>query len=208
MFRFSSVNIPISSGQEVYQIPLIKQEDIAWGLKNDYKYVHIGMVQFGINPLVRPGLNTSCLTCIIDTRMNDFQDALLGGFQSPLNNGPAWSSLVPRYQVSLTDSYINDFLHAYIQFNVFNVSNNTHIAQLHASVCLRFVSSTMPDLNPNLNNRALKEGVVLGIGNTFPLQIGFSKCTLLGEWTNTYIPLSQKYPQQQQSKQPQKLQIV
>ena len=158
------------------------------------------MVQFGIKPLVRHGLNTSCLTCIIDTRMNDFQDALLGGFQIPLNNGPAWSQLVPRYQVSLTDPYINDFLHAYIQFNGFNVANNTHIAQLHASVCLRFVSSTMPTLNPNLNNRALKEGVVVGLGNTVPLQIGFSECTFPSEWTNTYTLLSKKYPQLQQSK--------
>ena len=87
MFRFTSVNIPISVGQDVYQIPLINREDIQWGLEHGYKYVHIGMIQFGINPLVRPGLNTSCLTCMLDTCLNKFNDALLGGFQSPLNNG-------------------------------------------------------------------------------------------------------------------------
>ena len=81
--------------------------------------------------------------------MNNFTDALLGGFQSPLNNGPVWSSVIPRYQVSLTDPYINEFLNAYIQFYGFDVSPQSHIAQLHASICLRFVSSSMPPLNPN-----------------------------------------------------------
>jgi len=41
LFRFTSVNIPISTGQSVYQIPLIKKDDIKWGLENGYKYVHI-----------------------------------------------------------------------------------------------------------------------------------------------------------------------
>ena len=51
-----------------------------WGIEHGYNYIHIGMIQFVINPLVRPGLNTSCLTCVLDTRLNQFQDALLGGF--------------------------------------------------------------------------------------------------------------------------------
>ena len=128
LFRFTSVNIPVSTGQDVYQIPLIKPEDIEWGLSKGYRYIHLGMLQFGINPLVRPGLNTSCLACVLDTRMNQFHDALIGGFQSPLNNGPAWSSVIPIYQVSLTDPYINEFLHAYIKFHGFDVAPQTHIA--------------------------------------------------------------------------------
>lgn len=136
------------------------------------------MIQFGINPLVRPGLNTSCLTYVLDTRLNEFNDALLGGFQSPLNNGLVWSFVIPRYQVSLSDPYINEFLCAYIQFNGFNIAPQTLIAQLYSSICLRFVSSTMPPLNLKLCSRASKEGAIVGPGNTSPLQIGFSECTL------------------------------
>jgi len=208
LFRFTFVDIPISTGQKVYQVPLIKREDIEWGLEHGFKYIHIGMIQFGINPLVRLGLNTSCLTCVQDTRLNDFNDALLGGFQNPLNNGPVWSSVIPRYQVSFSDPYINEFLNAYIQFNGFNVAPQTLIAQLHSSICLRFLSSTMPPLNPKLCSRALKEGVIVGPGNTAPLQIGFSECTLPDEWNNTYIPLSQRYPQLQTSKEPRQLSVV
>ena len=192
----------------MYQVPLIKKEYIEWGLEHGYRYIHIGMIQFGINPLVRPGLNTSCLTCVLDTRLNNFQDALLGGFQSPLNNGPAWSSFIPRYQVSLTYPYINEFLTTYIQFNGFDVAPQTQIAQLHSSICLCFVSSTMPPLNPRLFSWALKEGVIVGPSNTAPLQIGFNECSLPEEWNSTYIPLSQKYPQLKSSKEPQQLSLV
>ena len=30
LFRFTFVDIPISTGQKVYQVPLIKREDIEW----------------------------------------------------------------------------------------------------------------------------------------------------------------------------------
>ena len=103
-----------------------------------------------------PGRPPPCLACVLDTRMNQFHDALIGGFQSPLNNGPAWSSVIPRYQVSLTDPYINEFLHAYIQFHGFYVAPEAQIAQLHASICIRFFSTTMPPLHPKLKERALK----------------------------------------------------
>lgn len=104
---------------------MIHKEDVEWGLENGFKYIHIGLIQFEINPLVRPRLNTSCLTCVLDSRANGFNDALIGGFQSPLNNGLAWSSVIPRYQVSLTDPYINEFLQAFIQFHGFNFAPNT-----------------------------------------------------------------------------------
>ena len=126
--------------------------------------------------------------------MNNFNDALIGGVQSQLNNGTTWSSIVPRYQVSLTDPYINELLQAFIQFHGFNVADQAHIAQLHTTIYLRFVSTTMSAINPKLTKRALKEGVVVDPGNTTPLQSGFSQVTLPEEWSSDYQPLSQKYP--------------
>jgi hypothetical protein len=65
----------------------------------------------------------------------------------------------------------------------------------------------MPTVNPNLNKRALKEGVVVGPGNTTPLQLGFSTITLPEEWNSDYQPLTIKYPQLA-STTPNQLQIV
>jgi len=107
----------------------------------------------------------------------------------------------------LTDPYINEFLQAFIQFHGFDVADQSHISQLHTSIFFHFVSTTMPTINPNLNKRALKEGVVVGPGNTTPLQLGFSTVTLPEEWTSDYQPLSIKYPQLA-SITPNQLQIV
>lgn len=194
LIRYCSVNVPISLGQTKYQIPLIQQADIDWGLEHGYEYIHIGLIQFGINPLVRPGLDTSALLCIIDSRHNSFQDAMISGFQAPLHNGPVWSSALPRYQVSLRDPYINTLLQAYIQFVGFDMDAGSKIAQLHSSICLRFVTSTMPPLNPKLLKRATSESVVVGPGNVSPLSLGFCQLTEIDEWSVEYEPLSESHP--------------
>jgi hypothetical protein len=98
-----------------------------------------------------------------------------------LHNGPVWSSTLPRYQVSLTDPYINTLLQAYVQFSGFNMAEYFEIAQLHTTTCLRFVSTTMPALNPKLLQRATNESVVVGPDNVSPLTLGFSKLTAVEE---------------------------
>ena len=44
LIRYCSHNVPLSLGQSVYQIPLIQQADIDWGLEHGYKYVHLGLI--------------------------------------------------------------------------------------------------------------------------------------------------------------------
>ena len=51
----------------------------------------------------------------------------------------------------------------------------SNIAQLHTTTCLRFVSTTMPALNPKLLQRATSECMVVGLGNVSPLTLGFAK---------------------------------
>jgi len=128
LIRYCSNNVPLSLGQSVYQIPLIQQSNRDWGLEHGFKYVHLGLIQFGINPLVRPGLNTYVLNCIKDYRHNHFSDVLISGFQAPLHNAPVWSSSLPRFQVSLIDPYISTLLQAYVQFSGFDMAKAFDIA--------------------------------------------------------------------------------
>lgn len=186
LFRYCSYNVPLSLGQSVYQIPLIQQSDIDWGLEHGFKYVHLGLIQFGINPLIRPGLNTSILSCVIDSHHNKFSGTLISGFQAPLHNGPIWSSALPRFQVSLTDPYISSLLQAYVQFSGFDIVESSDIAQLHTTTCLRFVSTTMSALNPKLVQRATNESMVVGLGNVTPLTLGFTKLIVPEEWSVDY----------------------
>jgi len=139
-------------------------------------------------------LSTSSNKPLYNSRHNSFQDALIYGFQAPLHNGPVWSSALPRYQVSLRDPYINSLLQSYVQFVGFNMADGSKIAQLHSTICLRFVTSTMPPLNPKLLKRATSESVVVGHGNVSPLSLGFCKLTEIDEWSAEYEPLSESQP--------------
>ena len=58
----------------------------------------------------------------------------------------------------------------------------------------------MTAINPKLTKRAL-QGVIIGLGNATPLQVGFSQVALPEEWNNQYQPLSKKYPQLRQGAQ-------
>jgi len=70
------------------------------------------------------------------------------------------------------------------------MAEGSKISQLHSSICLRFVSSTMPALNPNMLHRATSESVVVGPGNVSPLSIGFCQLTEIEEWSAEYNPIS------------------
>ena len=50
--------------------------------KKNFKYIHIGLVQVGIKPLSKEGLNTSILAILIDTRFKIFEDSLLSSVKS------------------------------------------------------------------------------------------------------------------------------
>jgi len=78
------------------------------------------------------------------------------------------------------------FLQAYVQFSGFYMAESSKISELHTTTCLRFVSTTMLALNPKLLQRATSESVVVGPGNVTPLTLGFTKLTILEEWSADY----------------------
>lgn len=68
-----------------------------------FRYIHIGLVQVGIKPLNREGLNTSILAALRDKRFKDFEDSLLGTIESSLCKGPISFDCYPNFTVSLND---------------------------------------------------------------------------------------------------------
>lgn len=78
--------------------------------KQKFNYLHIGLVQIGIKPLTREGLDTSILLCLRDCRMLDFNDSLLGTVETSLCSGPIYFDCYPNFTVSLSDQNILDTL--------------------------------------------------------------------------------------------------
>ena len=71
-----------------------------------HNYLHIGLVQVGVKPLIREGLNCSILMALRDTRRITFDDSLLGTIETSLSCGPVHFDYFPNFTVSLHDPHI------------------------------------------------------------------------------------------------------
>ncbi|KAL0004515.1 hypothetical protein SO802_012076 [Lithocarpus litseifolius] len=75
-------------------------------LKKGHHFLHIGLVQVGVKPLIRSGLNNSVLLALRDTRHIRFNDSLLGTVQASLSNGPVHFDCFPNFTVHLHDKNV------------------------------------------------------------------------------------------------------
>ena len=74
--------------------------------KEGHNYLHIGLVQVGVKPLIREGLNNSILMALRDTCHIRFNDSLLGTIKSSLSCGPVHFNYFPNFTVGLHDPHI------------------------------------------------------------------------------------------------------
>ena len=68
--------------------------------------MHIGLVQVGVKPLIREGLNSSILMALRDTCHIRFNDSLLGTIESSLSGGPVHFNYFPNFTVHLIDPHV------------------------------------------------------------------------------------------------------
>ena len=74
--------------------------------EKNFNYIHIGLIQVGIKPLTKEGLNTSILAVLRDGRFISFDDSLLSSIESSLCKGPISFDCYPNITVSLKDKNI------------------------------------------------------------------------------------------------------
>ena len=87
-------------------IQLLSQKSIQKHLARNYKYIHVGLVQVGIKPLIKEGLNTFILAVLRDVRFHSFQDSLLSSIESSLCSGLVSFDCYPNITISLKDRNI------------------------------------------------------------------------------------------------------
>ena len=144
--------IAFTNADQPVHINLLEHSQIDWARKQGYKYVHLGAIRLGLNPLVRPFLNVSSLCVAVDTRHLHFANAIIGGFASPLHDGPAIGTIYPKFSVSLYDPHIYDLLKAYILPQGFDMMDGSRIIQLKAAAIFRFGNDTLPALQSPVHN--------------------------------------------------------
>ena len=74
--------------------------------KQGHNFLHIGLVQVGVKPLIRKGLNSSILMALRDTHHIRFNDSLLGTIETSLSGGPVHFNCFPDFPVYLHDPHV------------------------------------------------------------------------------------------------------
>ena len=118
--------------------------------KKGFNFLHIGLVQVGIKPLVREGLNSSICMALRDTRHLNFDDILLGVVQLSLSSGPVHFDCFPNFTVSLHDPHVLKALTLNIKTSSTSMIEGTKQLALIYRVYYKCIKT-------NLNVQALKK---------------------------------------------------
>jgi hypothetical protein len=71
--------------------------------KKGFRFIHLGLIQVGIKPLTRRGINASVLLRLLDARFTNHDQALLGMVEANVSQGPIHFNVNPDLTLSLDD---------------------------------------------------------------------------------------------------------
>ena len=100
--------------------------------KQGHNFLHIGLVQVGVKPLIRKGLNSSILMALRDTHHIRFNDSLLGTIETSLSGGPVHFNYFPDFAVHLHDPHVMKALTLNIKtYRILMVQGTSQIALIY-----------------------------------------------------------------------------
>ena len=91
---------------EFQAINLINNNTIQKYLQKEYNYIHIGLVQVAVKPLVHIGVYASIYLALRDKRLKKYKSSLLTMIQTNICNGPIYFDCSPNFSLDLTDLLI------------------------------------------------------------------------------------------------------
>jgi hypothetical protein len=119
-YTIKTVERTYSLKQSFETIQLLSRQEIDKN-KDNFSFIHIGLVQVAVKPLTRQGLNTSVFLGLRDGRFKIYQDALLGMVESSLYNGPIYFDCYPNFAISLKDKTVLQALELDIETSGYNM---------------------------------------------------------------------------------------
>lgn len=79
-------------------------------LEKGYRYIHFGMVQVAVKPLVHLGVDAPIYLALRDKRLKRYKTSLIAMIQTNVCNGPIYFNCSPNFSIDLTDPLILDTL--------------------------------------------------------------------------------------------------
>lgn len=150
--------------------------DMQW----KYSFIHIGLVQVAVKPLIRQGLNTSVSLCLRDARHLNFDDSLLGMIETSLYEDPIYFNCFPNYCLAMSDPNLLKGLELDIKINN-NMMTGSQPLTIVYRICYKLMKSK---LEPQALDRSPKGYTSLIQTNArkysvqIPKKIGWNQNTL------------------------------
>ncbi|KAI5681125.1 hypothetical protein M9H77_02352 [Catharanthus roseus] len=91
-------------------IPLLSKVSLQKYAEKGFRYIHYGLIQVAVKPLVHIGVDAPVYLALRDKRLKRYKPSLLAMIQTNICNGPIYFNCAPNYSVSLTDPLIMNSL--------------------------------------------------------------------------------------------------
>ena len=153
--------------------------------QKSYQYLHIGMIQIGLKPLTREGLNASILVSLQDQRHLQYKDSLLGVLETSLCNGPVYFQCIPNFSVSLTDVNIRDVLTLRVQTHDYNMKPGSENIALVYRIHYKVMNTLAPRtkvLPSEKGQTVIFETNLRQANVTIPRTLSWDEVSLPSEW--------------------------
>ena len=136
-----------SVNEQFQTIHLLNDQSLQKYINNGYRYIHIGLVQVAVKPLVHMGVDAPIFMALRDKRLKRRKSSLLALIQTNTCNGPIYFNCAPNYSLDMTDPLIMDslVLDIHLQGNEFH-KNCKNFAIIY-KVYFKLLSSQTRDID-------------------------------------------------------------
>jgi len=110
------------------------------------KYLNLGCIRIGINPLTHQGLNTFVLATVCDLTHNKYNDSLIGGIVAPLSHGPIYFDYYLNFSIYTFDETIDQILQLQIQATGFDMHQKRNNIALPFKGCFHHTNTLWPTI--------------------------------------------------------------
>ena len=134
--------ISLQSGMQT--IGMINPIAMASHLKVNYCFMHIGLVQVAIKPLLKTRVNRPIYLVLCDKRIRHYKSSLLAVIQTNVCKGPIFFNCYPNFMVDLTCPMTTEALkldiHVFLDFKNFVVVYRVYFRVMSSNLNTRFLN--------------------------------------------------------------------
>ncbi|KAM7514863.1 hypothetical protein LguiA_004446 [Lonicera macranthoides] len=133
---FDSLFVKSGHEEQFFTVPI--SPDISrLALSQGYTHMHFGAIRFAVTFHGRKGLQAVARIALVDSRLTNYQQAILGNVQATLNAGTVFFTLYPNFNIPLSDPFVCSALKIQVQITGVSMVPGTAAATIHQQMVYR-----------------------------------------------------------------------